>query len=288
MLRIALTFLALASLAPALAAQRKNDPTLCPYCKGDPALMAKAGIRSHGGFEFGSADTKTIDGQLATSDIRWIETAHFELGFALGSHKVSVEEKEKFRAELGRLAEVLPAVDPREKILDSWLRTHLYAQRLEDAWKRFLDLMQVKESDFPDGSKPYDLRGKYMGNGPYMGQKGKYEVLVVSSESTLANYLTQQFGLLIRKTQRWNLPEKEAMSVSINGGADEMREDEALHGHMVFNVTNNILDGYKHYSYDTPIWIREGLAHFMEREIEQKYNSFDSAEHVIHVFVTLE
>src|SRR5262245_59935263 len=39
-----------------------------------------------------------------------------------------------------------------------------------------------------------------------------------------------------------------------------------------------MLDGYKHYSYETPWWIREGLAHFVEREINPKFNSFDSTE----------
>ena len=267
----------LVGAAPGFA-QRKNDPASCPYCNNDPALMQKAGIVSHGGFEFGNSDTKKVDEQLATSDIRWIESAHFEIGFALGVHKVKQEEKEKIRGELARLAELLPAVDVKEKMLDPWLRSHLYAQRAEDAWKRFQTLMKVEDKDFPDGKKPYDPAAKYMGSGPYLGQKGKYEVLVVPSEAALVAYLQQNFGLLVKKTQRWNLPDKDSLSVTINGNEDNLREDEALHAHMVFNVTINLLDGYKHYSYEKPIWIREGLAHFVEREISQKFNSFDASE----------
>jgi glutaredoxin len=266
-----------ASTVPALA-QRKNDPSLCPYCKNDPTLMQQSGIVSHGGFQFGKNDTKKVDELLATSDIRWIETAHFEIGFAMGSHKVKQEEKEKLRSELARLAVTLPAVDSREKILDPWLRSHLYAQRAEDVWKRFLGLMRVEESDFPKGDKLYDGKSKYMGIGPYLGEKGKYEVLVVPSEAALVSYLQTHFGLLTKKTQRWNLVDKDVLSVTINGNEDNLREDEALHAHLVFNLTINLLDGYKHYSYDTPIWIREGLAHFCEREISQKFNSFDSSE----------
>src|SRR5262249_55540287 len=37
-------------------------------------------------------------------------------------------------------------------------------------------------------------------------------------------------------------------------------------------------DGFKHYSYDTPCWLREGLAHVMEREINPRFNSFDASE----------
>jgi hypothetical protein len=275
---LALIIGACASLARVAPAQRKNDPKECPYCHGDPAIMAKAGIVSHGGFEFGSTDTGKVDALLATNDIRWIESKHFELGFALGSIKVKQEDKAKIRGELARLAAVLDGIDVKIAVLDPWLRAHLFAQRLEDMYQRFSDLMQVKDSDFPDGTKLYDMHGKYMGTGPYLGEKGKYEVLVVPTEASLSQYLQTHFGLLTKKTQRWNLPDRDSLSVTINGGDDNTREDEALHGHLAFNVTINLLDGFKHYSYDTPIWIREGLAHFCEREITKKYNSFDSSE----------
>jgi len=275
---LALIACAFAGIADSARAQRKNDPKECPYCHGDPTWMAKAGIVSHGGFEFGSTDTAKVDALLATNDIRWIESKHFELGFAMGPQKVKQEEKAKIRGELARLSTVLDGIDVKMAMLDPWLRSHLYAQRLEDMYQRFLELMQVKDSDFPDGTKLYDMQGKYMGSGPFLGEKTKYEVLVVPTEASLSSYLQTHFGLLTKKTQRWNLPDRDAMSVTINGGDDNTREDEALHGHLAFNVTINLLDGFKHYSYDTPIWIREGLAHFTEREITKKYNSFDSSE----------
>lgn len=281
-MRAQLVFAALAASALALAAapvQKRNDPASCPYCKGDPALMEKAGIVSHGGFEFGKEDsTDKVDAVLASADIRWIESRHFELGFALGPHKVKPEEKDKLRAELTRLAEVLPGVDPKAKELDPWLRAHLYAQRCEDVWKRWLEIFQVQESDFPPQGYVWDQKSKYMGIGPYLGQNHKYEVLIVPSEAALQQYLQNQFGLLFKKTQRWNLPAKDTLSVTIGAGTEQLRVDEGLHAHLYFNLAINLLDGFKHYSYDTPIWIREGLAHFMEREITKRYNSFNSSE----------
>jgi glutaredoxin len=270
--------LAAVALASTALAQRPNDPAACPYCKNDPELMEAAGVVSHGGFEFGSTDTAKVDGLLASQDIRWIESAHFEIGFALGGHKVEQDEKEKIRAELGRLQAALPAVDPKIKVLDPWLRAHLYAQRAEDHWQRMLAILQVKEGDFPDGSRQWNMQGKYMGEGPYLGEKGKYEILILPSEASHSQYLQAHFGLLIKKTQRWNLPEKDTLSVTIHTGQGNLRKDEALHGHLVFNLTINLLDGYKHYSYDTPIWIREGLAHVCEREISPRFNTFDSSE----------
>jgi hypothetical protein len=191
---------------------------------------------------------------------------------------VKQEEKEKIRGELARLQEVLPAVDPRQKILDPWLRAHLYAQRCEDIYKRVQEVLQVKDSDFPAPNTIWNRTGKYMGQGPYLGQNGKYEVLIVPTEANLTQYLQTQFGLLTKKTQRWNLPGMDTLSVTIHTSEDGLREDEGLHGHVGFNMAINLLDGYRHYSYDTPIWIREGFAHMIEREIETRFNSFDSAE----------
>ena len=266
------------AVAASARAQRPNDPATCPYCHNDPKLMEAAKIVSHGGFEFGSTDTKSIDGLMATCDIRWIETEHFQIGFALGQQKVKQEEKEKIRAELGRLATALPEVNPREKILDPWLRAHLYAQRCEDLWVRFLSILKIDINAFPKTARAWNMTGKYMGEGPYIGQGGKFELLIVPSEASLVTFLREQFGLLIKQTQRWNVIPRDTLIAVIHAEQGNLRDDEALHGHVVFNLGINLLDGYKHYSYETPIWIREGLGHFLEREINPKFNTFDSAE----------
>ena len=271
--------LALAAFCLPLDAQRANDPATCPYCMNDPAIMGPAGILSHGGFEFGASDTGAVDTLLATSDIRWIETPHFELGIALGLHKVKQSEKEKIRAELTELQLLMPTINPKEKILDPWLRSHLYARRIEKMWTRFLELMQVDESAFP--SRPetkWDLTGKYMGSGPYLGQSGKFEVLLLPSEAASVSFLQEQFGLIITRTQRWNVIPKDTLILVAHAGQGQLKDDGAMHNHVAFNLAINMLDGYKHYSYETPIWIREGLAHFMEREIDPEFNTFDSSE----------
>jgi hypothetical protein len=266
------------SSASAALAQRPNDPATCPWCHNDPALMEASKIVSHGGFEFGSTDTKSIDGLMATSDIRWIETPHFQIGFALGPQKVKQEEKDKIRAELGRLALALPEVNPRAKTLDPWLRAHLYAQRCEDLWERFLGLLKIDLSLFPQTQRSWNMQGKYMGEGPYIGQGGKFELLILPSEAALTTFLREQFGLLIKQTQRWNVIPRDTLIAVIHAEQGNLRDDEALHGHVVFNLGINLLDGYKHYSYETPIWIREGLGHLLEREINPRFNTFDSSE----------
>ena len=256
----------------------KNDPETCPYCHGDPELMAKGGIVSHGGFEFGRTDTAGVDALLANDDIRWIESEHFEIGFGGPPYRVAGTEKKPLQLELAELAKLFPAIKPKAKLLDPWLRAHMYAWRAERIWDRFVELMQVDLASLPDGTKPWDGTGKYHGEGPYMGQKNKYEVLILPGEGDLTAYLKDQFGLHQKVTNRWNIMERDTLAVTMHLRHGDLKKDLALHGHVAFNLAHNLLDGYEHYSYDTPIWIHEGLAHFMEREISPKYNSFDSGE----------
>jgi hypothetical protein len=257
----------------------RTDPASCPYCGGDPDVMARAGIVSHGPFEFGSPknDTETV-GAFLLAPVFWIESEHHEIGFALGPYKVTQKEKEKIRAELTRLAEVLPNVDPRRKILDEWLRAHLFAQRAEDAYARFLEIVRKTPDDFPRPGEPWILGDPFRGIGPHLGQAGKYEVLLLETEAEHVAYLKEQFGLSIKRTQRWNVVERDSLNVTLHIRQGDLKIDSSLHGHVVFNLAHNYLDGFEHYSYDTPLWLHEGLAHLMEREVGIRYNSFDATE----------
>jgi hypothetical protein len=259
---------------------RADEPEpRCEHCHEDPEWMAAAKVLSHGGFEFGRGTTADVEKLLPMVDLIWIETPHFELGFGLGPHKVRSEERDKLREELTRLALALPEVDPRAGTLDPWLRAHLYAQRLEEVYTQFQTLMQVEDTDFPSTYRRWNGVGTYMGMGPFLGQGGKFEVLMLPSGATSELYLEDQFGLLISYTQRWNLIDRETLSVTMHLDQGNLRSrDGAVHGHLAFNVAINLLDAYKHYSYDIPVWIKEGLAHYVERSIDPQFNTFDSSE----------
>lgn len=269
---------AVSGQVPAKKGVKPNDPAGDPYTQNDPEILKAAGIVSLGGFDFGKSGNNTakVDEFLSTSEIRWIETEHFRIGFGLGAYKVKLEEKKKIIAELTRLKEVLPKVVPDTGILDPWLRTHLYAQRCEDIYKRFLQIVQGESAKFADGSGVWS--GHYAGEGPYLGMKQKYEVLILQTEAAHVSFLLENAGLRIKNTQRWHFVDRGAISVAMHAQQGRLRDDSALEGHVAFNLAHNLYDGLNHYSYDTPVWLHEGLAHFMEREIDPKYNSFDSGE----------
>ncbi len=257
---------------------RPNAPETCPYTGGDPELLAAAGIRSLGGFEFSRVDTHAVDELLGYADIRWVETDHIELGFALGSYQIKQDERAKIRAELEQLAAVWPEVNPKTRRLDPWLRAVLHARRLEAGYQRFMELAQVTDADFPDGTQTYITGTPYWGEGPHLGQRGKFEVLVVPSQAASVAFLRDQYGLTTEGSQRWNIADRDSLIIVTHTGQGQLTRDAALHGHLAFNLAINLFDGFRHYSYEAPVWLREGLGHFMEREIDPRYNTFDRAE----------
>ncbi|MEM8711211.1 MAG: hypothetical protein AAGG01_09675 [Planctomycetota bacterium] len=259
-----------------------GDPANDPYTTGgDPELMAAAGIVSMGGFEFGPAPDTTVEtnDQLGFLDIRWIETAHFEIGVALPQVKVTTSEKDKVRAELTELREIFgDVVDPRARVLDPWIRAHLYARRVEAHYADIQAMLGVTDESFAKNKPQWDMQDKYMGTGPYLGQIGKYEILILPGEGAAKTYLRERLGLTTKLTQRWNIIPRDTQTVIVHTEQGKLRVDEALHGHLLFNLTHNLLNGYKHYSYDMPVWITEGAAHYYERLMNPKFNTFDAAE----------
>lgn len=261
-----------------------SDPVNCPYTAGDPELLAQIGVLSLGGFSFGKEDsTEALDDFLSpfsASGVRWLETAHFKIGFALGSVKIDPRDSKKVRAELQALALLWPEVEinTKTRTLDPWMRSYLFALRAEKLWDEMLELLDVQESAFPSGKTLWNTEGDYMGIGPYLGQKGKYEVLFLPSESASRQYLREYFGLATRLTQRWNILDRDTLHLVIHTQQGRLKNDTALHGHFVFNMSQQLLNGYKHYSYDVPVWLKEGIAHWLERRVTPRYNTFNSSE----------
>ncbi len=261
---------------PALAQKKKagpTDPSECPYCKGDPEKMKAGGIVSHGPFPFAKKDTAAVEALLPTSEIRWVETDFFRIGFGLREYKVKVEEKKKMVAELTRLKQFYPEIKPDTGVLDPWLRVHMFAQRAQDSLDDFLKLINGKDSSFGAGAA-----GAYRGEGRYLGMKEKYEWLVLRTQAAHTEFLTENFGLQLRVGHREHHIPRGVLGYYCHAQEGGLREDSALHGNLVFNLTHNFLDGLNHYNYDTPVWFHEGFAHWREREINPNYNTFDSGE----------
>ena len=255
-----------------------NAPELNPYLGTDLSLMDEAGFVSLGGFEFGTTDTGAVDKLLPSADIRWIETEHFELGFGLPRYKASAKERKRIEAELAVLRETLPDLPRKGSKLDPWVRAILFADRIEKVHARVLELLQVTDEDFPSGEANWTSPEDYFGWGPHLGQRGKYELLILPGENKSRDYLRETFGVIVFATQRWNVLDRDSLIIVFNDASDGLNRDPNMHAHVAYNLAINLLDGYRHYSYDIPVWLSVGFGHLIEREINPYYNTFDQSE----------
>lgn len=281
--------LALAALAASAPAQKIPRYKKDPYTKNDPELIQKAGYVSLGPFEFGGlganvTTTEQIEKTLPYVQLLWIETAHFRIGIDLPEWTVPMDAptRAKVRGELERLAEKLPGINPKTRRLDRWLRAHLFAQRCEDIYAEFCRLAGVKDEDFPqDPNNVVRMPGAtYMGYGPYLGMKDKYLVLLFENMTSFQQYMTAYLGRTSKHGQRWHFKDVGCLIFTIATECDEgrLKHDTALHCSVGFNLSQNLLDGFRYYNYDLPVWIREGVAHWYERNIDEKWNSYDQTE----------
>ncbi len=279
-----LAFLLLLAPFALLPASPRTAPSLqeriCPYCKNDPDLLKAAGLVSHGPFIFGERTSEKVAERLGDVRVYFLESAHHRIASMLGDYTVPDREAKKIRAELKELKAALPRIDDRTRRLDPWLRIHLTAQRSEKFYAAFLDLVGRKESDFPDGKTPYDpgSGAPYMGEGPYIGEKDKFDLYLAETLATYQDLLVQHYGVTTKKPQRWNTLGRGAMFFGLWSKDENLNSDTAIHACLAHNLGHNYVDGYRYYAYDLPVWLTEGFGHWCQRAIDVEYVNYCNIE----------
>ncbi|MFT6042358.1 MAG: hypothetical protein ACI9C2_002538, partial [Gammaproteobacteria bacterium] len=169
---------------------------------------------------------------------------------------------------------------------EPYARSHAYLERAEALYARIQEVLRVDDKSFPQvneyGRKiPFSDPGHaYMGEGPYLGQGGKYEVLFVSGPKEHQRYGESPDGLRGDGSNVQMVQDSDAMSVALHLNDGGMWDDDGVTGNMLHHLTHAYLSGFKHNSYDTPVWIQEGLAHALEREHSPLFTSFCGSEEV--------
>jgi hypothetical protein len=253
----------------------RDGDAVCPWCKNDPALMSAAGVISHGPLAIAARGSADMVATLPASQWIFLETAHLRWASCLGEDTVDQRDRERVDGELARLRVALPAIPVRPKKLDPWLRMHLQAMKGEDLYARFQKILGVTDADFPDARQ---VDQPYMGNGRFLGEKDKYEIVI---HATRANHVrfTQSFsGVAVEGAFRWHFKELQKLIVSVPAEDADLREDRWLFPHIAHNLSHVFFCGYKHFSYDPPAWLDEGLAQALEKEIEPQSRTTEGEE----------
>jgi hypothetical protein len=271
---ITLVAWSIVALAPAFA-QKSKTPDVCPWCKNDTELLTKSGLVSHGPITIGTSDSKALAAKFPGPDWIFAETAHLRWAFSLGHENVDPDDQERVLAELARLREVFPKIPEKPKRLDPWLRLHVLAMRGEDFYARFQKLLAVTDADFPAERK---AEGPFMGIGRYLGEKDKFEIVVHATRVVHKMHAEEIAGAAINDAVRWHYPELHKLTVVLPAEDADLRRDRWLFPYVAHNLSHAFLSAYKHFSYDPPIWIDEGLALALEKEIEPRSTTNDGDE----------
>jgi len=265
---------AVLSAALALSGPQKSDPATCPWCEGDAERMRAAGVVSHGPVPIATAGSEALARELGGPRWIFLETAHLRWASSLGAIQLDPTERARLADDLARLRELLPSMPESPRKLDPWLRLHLLALRAERLYARFQELCGVSDADFPAERGP----GPFMGIGPYLGEKDKFEVVLHERVATHRAFTKSFSGVEVENALRWHFNGLHKLIVSVPLEDGELRKDRALWAHLAHNLGHALLAAYKHFSYDPPLWVDEGLAFWFEKEADPGSTTLDGEE----------
>lgn len=261
----------------ALAAQDKPAPKdddevvklgpVDPYTGGDKALMAAAGVVAYAPFPWADFHrTEDVDRVLGERRVLWLETAHFRIGLSMKSAAwpEAAGPKKALQEEIKALRKKLPKVPEKPKKIDPWLRLHLAAQRCEKAYAEFQKLVGVTDADFP-------AKSKLPREGAYLGMPEKFLVLLFQKKSDMGRYMDRFCNLKEDASMRFYHDKTHQLLLAIAAEGLEGFDESGIHGHMVYALWHNLMNGYNGYSYPLPHWFAEGIAHWFARKIESEF-----------------
>jgi hypothetical protein len=198
----------------------------------------------------------------------YIETAHFRIASSLGPQKLSAADRKRMAVELDELRLYFPQLSAKVIKLSPEIYIFLISLRLERLYTDFQGLVQVSDADFPESRAAQKGQGAYMGDGPYLGEREKYEVILHDKHDTHNDFTFWQRGVRVNDTVRWHCRKPSKMILSMACADSDLKKDRWMWPHIAHNVVHNLLDGYKFFAYDSPLWLAEGIALYFEKRIE--------------------
>ena len=263
----------LAACVPLLA-QKKDDDEIQklkegdPFTKQDPDVMKALGVERYGPFPWADHfSTTDIDKVLGEGRMLWMETEHFRLGFNLKTAALPQvsDERKAIAAECKLLNQKCRKIPAKPKRLGPWLRVHLYAQRCEQAYAEFCQLVGVTDKTFEKGSQ-------VIGKGPYLVMPDKFLLMMFQKKSDMARYMSRFCeNTSADDSMRYFHSKTGQMVLCISQEGMEGFDAQGLHGHMLYALWQNMLNGYRGYNYPMPLWFSTGIAHYYSRQIETKF-----------------
>jgi len=234
----------------------------------EPGPMQALGLESWGPIAFGPTDLGGSEGlkkELPMAEWLTLETAHFRFASSLGAENLKTVDRARLEPYFVRLRAAGLKIPARPKKISPRVRLVLIAVRAEDLYARFLALIGHADGDFPAARQP---EGEYLGNGRFLGEADKFEVLLHKSAQTHAMFCLDHMGAKVTGALRWHFRDPHKLFASVPASDSDLKKDRWLWPHIAHNLGHMFFAAYKHFSYQPPVWLDEGLALMLEREEE--------------------
>ena len=256
----------------ATAAQRKK--------KEEPRPLSELGVVSQDPQPIGDPALGNFAERFPDEEWHYLETTHFRIASSLEKMKLSNKDKKRLAPELEALAPYFPSLGMKPSSLPPEVYIVLTGMRLEKLYSEFQAIAQVTDADFPESRAAQKGQGAYMGDGPYLGEREKFEVVLHADRLDHMDFTEWQRGIRANDTVRWHNREPSKLIVSMPCVDGDLRQDRWLWPHLAHNMAHMLLDGYKFFAYDPPLWMAEGLALWFEKRIEPESWTRDGGEGV--------
>jgi uncharacterized protein DUF1570 len=243
-----------------LSAQSKN--------KAEALSLQEGGVLSTQAQPIGDPSLGSFAERFPGQDWHYLETAHFRLASSLGPQELNKEDRKRMASELDELRLYFPELPAKVGKLSPKIYLFLMSLRVERLYADFQKLVQVTDADFPTSRAAQKGLGAYMGDGPFLGEREKYEIILHDTHDTHADFSFWQRGVKVNDTARWHCRKPSKMILSMPCADSDLRKDRWMWPHIAHNVVHNMLDGFKFFAYDSPLWLAEGIALYFEQRIE--------------------
>lgn len=220
-----------------------------PYTDGDEKAMKALGVVAYGPLDWSdNLRTPSVEKILGEGRILWLETPHFLIGTNLGTIGIpqDPDARKLLNGELGRLKKKWPKMPDRATKLDPWLRAHLYAQRCEELYEDFAKLV-----------------GHDAASGTFLGQPGKFSVLLFQKKSDLTRYLDVFCGRKSLSSQRAYYPKSRTNGIVVTAEGEDPYDEPGVQTLFRFNLLQSFLDARG----GGPTWLSYGIGHWYARQV---------------------
>ncbi len=254
-----------------------------PWWGSDPVVLEQAGIVASGPLPMGDPALGVFAERMDEDTWHYVETEHFRVASSIEKMKLNGKDRARLAPLIERMVLLFPdGMLKAPKVLNGDQYVLLMGWRLEALYAEFQQVLQVTDADFPASRAAQGGRGPYMGDGPYLGERAKYEIVLHADRRSHLAYSKWQMGVTLTDTVRWHCRKPSKLNASIPCVDSDLRQDRWLWPHVVNNTARMMLDGYKFFAYDPPLWIADGIATYFEKRTEPNSWTRQGGEGVFH------